>query len=67
MNPVKPLIYASTLFAAMLSATACVSNSPPATAQSHDDTWCSSHPKQCDNQDWCAKNAGKCATASSAN
>jgi hypothetical protein len=67
MKPAKPLINALTLLAVALAATACVSSSPPATAQSHDDTWCSSHPKQCDNQDWCAKNAGKCATSSTAN
>lgn len=64
MNPTKPLIYAATLAAMMLSATACVSSNPPATASSHDDNWCSSHPKQCDNQDWCARNAGQCASAS---
>jgi hypothetical protein len=65
MNPLKPLIYVSTLLAVMVSA-ACVSGAP-ATAQSHDDTWCSNHPKQCDNRDWCEKNAGKCATASTGN
>jgi hypothetical protein len=49
----------------VLNVSACVSNNAPASAaQSQDDTWCSNHPKQCDNKDWCAKNAGQCATSS---
>jgi hypothetical protein len=60
-------VIASTTAFALLSGGGCVSNGSPrtlSTAQSHDDAGCSSHHKQCDNQDWCAKNAGKCSIGS---
>jgi hypothetical protein len=66
MRSGQTIISVSSIAAMLLCASACVSNSPT-TAQTQDDAWCSNHPKQCDNKDWCAKNAGKCATSSSGN
>jgi hypothetical protein len=66
MRPINRLGIATGVAFFVISTSACVSNNP-STAQSQSDTWCSNHPKQCDNQDWCAKNAGKCATSSGGN
>jgi hypothetical protein len=47
-----------------LTGSGCMSNGPTdRSARSHDDAWCSAHPKQCDNQDWCAKHADKCTSS----
>src|ERR1700729_92217 len=66
MTSLVQIVAASSVALLLLSGAGCVSNGS-ATAQAHDDAWCSNHPKQCDNQDWCAKNTGKCSTGSSAN
>jgi hypothetical protein len=66
MKFVNQIVWPFGLTLMLLSGSGCVSNGST-TAQSHDDEWCSNHPKQCDNKDWCAKNAGKCSTASTNN
>ena len=66
MKSFNRLLAATGVALFVLGTSACVSNNP-STARSQNDTWCSSHPKQCDSQDWCAKNAGKCATSSGGN
>jgi primase-polymerase (primpol)-like protein len=66
MKSITQFVATTGVLVALLSTSACVSNGA-STAQTQDDAWCSNHPKQCDNKDWCAKNAGKCATSSSGN
>jgi hypothetical protein len=63
MKVVNQFITASGVTLMLLSGAGCMS-SGSTTARAHDDAWCSAHPKQCDNKDWCAKNTGKCAAAS---
>jgi hypothetical protein len=64
MKSFRHMLMASGLLFTLLSGAGCMSNeSTASTARTHDDAWCTAHPKQCDNQDWCAKHADKCTGA----
>jgi hypothetical protein len=63
MLSMKRMVLASGMLALLVGTSGCMSDRSSTTAQSHDDAWCSAHPKQCDNQDWCAKHSGQCSSA----
>ena len=67
MKSLNRLILGSSVLALALGTSGCMTNGTDTTASSHDDTWCSNHPKQCDNKDWCAKNPTQCQGATGGN
>jgi hypothetical protein len=63
MKALNKFLMASCISGVLLAGSGCMSDRST-TAQSHsDDAWCSVHPKQCDNKDWCAQHADRCTSA----
>jgi hypothetical protein len=63
MLSTQRMIVVAGIFALMMGTSGCMSDRSDTRAQSHDDAWCSVHPKQCDNKDWCAKHADQCTSS----